>query len=74
MSAPTAKQLAAGQGRTLRAMREKLLNMAAQWDGVVEYNRTRLGELSDLVDEIGGELVPDEKASQEASKFGVDHG
>lgn len=72
MSAPTAKQLAAGQVRTLRAMREKLLKMADQWEEFDEFNRTRLTELADLADEIGAELVPDEKAIKVASKFGGD--
>lgn len=72
MSAPTEKQLAAGQVRTLRSMRQKLLVMADQWEGVDEYNRTRLTELSDLADEIGGEFVPDDKARKMASKFGDD--
>lgn len=72
MSAPTAKQLAAAQVRTLRAMRERLLQMADQWEGVDEFNRTRLTELADLADEIGGEFVPDDKARKAASKFGGD--
>lgn len=70
MSAPTAKQLAAGQVRTLRAMREKLLKMADQWEDFDEFNRTRLTELADLADEIGGEFVPDDKAHKAASKWG----
>ena len=72
MSAPTAKQLAAGQVRTLRAMRERLLKMADQWEAFDEFNRTRLTELADLADEIGGELVPDEKALKVVAKFGGD--
>jgi hypothetical protein len=70
MSAPTAKQLAAGQVRSLRSMREKLLNMADQWEAFDEFNRTRLTELADLADEIGAEFVPDEKAVKAASKVG----
>jgi hypothetical protein len=72
MSAPTSKQLAANQVRTLRSMREKLLTMADQWEGVDEYNRTRLTELADLADTIGGEFVPDDKALKAASKVGGD--
>lgn len=72
MSAPTAKQLAAGQVRSLRAMREKLLTMAEQWEGVDEFNRSRLTELADLTDEIGAEFVPDEKAEKAAAKVGGD--
>lgn len=37
-----------------------------------EFNRTRLTELADLADEIGGEFVPDETARKVASKFGGD--
>ena len=70
MSAPTAKQLAAGQVRSLRAMREKLLTMAEQWEGVDEFNRSRLTELADLADTVGSEFVPDEKANKAASKVG----
>lgn len=70
MRTPTAKQLAAGQVRTLRTMREKLLIMADQWEEVDEFNRTRLTELADLAEEIGTEFVPDEKASKAASKVG----
>lgn len=72
MSAPTAKQLAAGQVRTLRAMREKLLKMADQWEDFDEFNRTRLTELADLAEEIGSEFVPDEKARKIAAQFGGD--
>lgn len=70
MAAPTVKQLAAGQVRTLRAMREKLLKMADQWEGLDEFNRTRLTELADLADDIGGEFVPDDTANKAASKWG----
>lgn len=72
MSAPTAKQLAAGQVRSLRAMRKKLLTMAEQWEGVDEFNRSRLTELADLADEIGAEFVPDEKAAKAAAKEGCE--
>jgi hypothetical protein len=73
MSAPTPKQLAAGQVRTLRTMRAKLLIMAEQWEEVDEYNRTRLTELADLAEAIGTEFVPDETEHKVATKVLVKH-
>lgn len=70
MRAPTAKQLAAGQVRSLRAMREKLLKMAEEWEELDEFNRSRLTELADLANEVGAEFVPDEKAIKAAAKVG----
>jgi hypothetical protein len=55
----TDKQLAAGQRRSLRAMRQKLLRMADEWDGVDEFNRTQLTELADLAERVGAEMVED---------------
>lgn len=55
----TAKQLAAGQVRSLRAMREKLLTMADEWEGVDEYTRTCLTELADQAEHVALELLPD---------------
>jgi hypothetical protein len=55
----TKKQLAAGQRRSLRAMRQKLLRMAEEWDGVDEFNRTQLTELADQAQRVGGEMVED---------------
>ena len=38
----TEKQLAGNQRRTLRAMRERLLCMAAEWDAVDQFNMSQL--------------------------------
>lgn len=57
MSAGTERQLAAGQRRTLRTMRARLLDMAERWDGVDEFNRTHLTELADQAEKVGAELV-----------------
>lgn len=59
MSAPTHKQLAANQRRSLRAIRDKLMRMAADWDGVDQFNMNALAELADKAKEIAAELVPD---------------
>lgn len=56
----TDKQLAAGQRRSLRAMRQKLLRMAEEWDGVDEYNRTQLTELADQAERVATEMVADD--------------
>lgn len=57
----TDKQLAGNQRRTLRAMRERLLKMAAEWDGVDQFNHTQLGELADKVETVATEMVVDLK-------------
>lgn len=56
----TEKQLAGNQRRTLRTMREKLLRMAADWDGVDQFNLTRLTEIADLCEEVAAEQVADD--------------
>jgi hypothetical protein len=55
----TEKQIAAGQVRSLRAIRRKLLNMAEQWDGVDQFNMTQLEELADQAEKVATEMVPD---------------
>lgn len=50
----TERQLAGNQRRTLRAMRERLLRMAAEWDGVDQFN---MGQLEDLADQIEGVAI-----------------
>lgn len=57
MSTPTMKQVAAGQVRSLRAMRAKLLNMADRWEDMDEYNRSRLTELADQTEALAVELT-----------------
>lgn len=56
----TDKQLAAGQRRSLRAMRQKLLRMAEEWDGVDEFNRTQLTEMADQAERVATEMVADD--------------
>lgn len=60
----TDKQLAGNQRRTLRAMRERLLTMAAEWDGVDGFNETELTELADKVQAVSEGLVADEKPAR----------
>lgn len=60
----TEKQLAAGQRRSLRAMRERLLVMAEAWDGVDEFNRTQLTELADQAQKVAQELVADDSTGE----------
>lgn len=55
----TDRQIAGGQRRTLRAMRERLLVMADAWEGVDEFNRSQLTELADQAEKVAAEMVPD---------------
>lgn len=59
MSTPTNRQLAAGQIRSLRALRKKLLSMAAQWDGLDQFNLGTLEELADRCETVATELLAD---------------
>lgn len=56
----TDKQLAAGQRRSLRAMREKLLRMANEWDGVDQFNMAQLTDLADQAERVATEMVADD--------------
>lgn len=56
----TKNQIGGNQRRSLRAMRERLLNMAAAWDGVDQFNVTQLTELADKVEEVASSMVDDE--------------
>lgn len=58
----TDKQLAGHQRRTLRAMRDRLLKMAGEWDGRDQFNQTQLTELADQAQSVGADLV-EEKAA-----------
>lgn len=53
----TKKQIAAGQVRSLRAIRNKLQNMAKQWEDVDEYNISQFTELADHVEDVAVKLV-----------------
>lgn len=46
MATPTKKQIAAGQRRSLKTMRTKLMEMAAAWDEVDQYHLNILEEAS----------------------------
>lgn len=60
MSARTNKQIAAGQIRSLRAMREKLLRMAAEWDDVDQFCMNQLEALADQVEQTATDLKGDD--------------
>lgn len=53
----TERQLAAGQRRTLRAMRERLLEMAERWDGLDQFNLSELTRIADVIQEVAVGLV-----------------
>ena len=57
------RQIAGAQRRTLRTMRQRLLQMAEAWDGVDEFNRTQLTELADQAEKVAGEMVADDEVS-----------
>lgn len=56
MAAPTKKQIAAGQRRSLKAMRAKLLEMAAAWDEVDQYHLNILEEAADKLGDVHTQL------------------
>lgn len=55
---PTPRQLAAGQVRSLRAMRKKLLAMSAEWGDVDAFNMAELERLADQCEGVATELIP----------------
>lgn len=55
----TDKQLAGNQRRTLRALKNRLLDMSAQWDGLDQYNMSSLSELADKCEQVAADMVPD---------------
>lgn len=57
MAAPTIKQIAAGQRRSLDAMRAKLLDMSAAWEDVDQYHLSILEEAADKLLDIRTELL-----------------
>lgn len=62
MRGPTKRQLAAGQIRSLRAMRKKLLNMSTHWDGLGQFNLGVLEDLADRIEAAAVELIDEESA------------
>ncbi len=53
----TEKQMAAGQRRSLMAIRKKLLAMSCEWEDVDGYNESVLEQLADKVQEVSDGLV-----------------
>ncbi|MDF1486723.1 hypothetical protein PY257_16360 [Ramlibacter sp. H39-3-26] len=64
MSAPTKRQLSGAQRRSLRAMREKLLNMAAEWDGVDQFCMSALEDLACACEQAAMDLMIEKDESQ----------
>ena len=56
----THKQLAGNQRRTLRKMRERLLEMAEAWDGVDQYNMSELTDVADQVESVAARMIADD--------------
>lgn len=57
MAAPSKKQIAAGQRRSLKAMRAKLLEMASAWEDMDEYNANILAEAAEKLLDVHVELL-----------------
>lgn len=53
----TDKQLAAAQRRSLAAIRRKLLDMSAEWDGRDQFNVSQLERLADDAKELSAGLI-----------------
>lgn len=64
MSARSNKQIAAGQVRSLRAMRQKILRMAQEWEDLDEFNISELETLAYAVEKIAMGMVQDSKAPE----------
>ena len=56
----TARQLAAGHRRTLRAMREKLLRMAGDWEDFDQFACNELTDLADQAERVAVAITPDD--------------
>lgn len=67
MTCPTPRQIAGAQRRSLRKMREKLLQMAEAWVGVDQFNVTQLTELADRIETVAAEMVDDADAASLAA-------
>lgn len=59
MATRTKKQLAAGQRRSLGAIRGKLLDMAAEWGDVDQFCMDALTDLADRAKETADNLIED---------------
>lgn len=64
MSGRSERQMAAGQVRSLRAIRKKLLDMSAQWDGVDQYNMGELETLADRCELVAAELLAEQDTGE----------
>lgn len=60
----TDKQIAAGQLRSLRAMRAKLLTMSGEWEDLDQSNVAFLEELADQVEQVSLALLPDPSSAE----------
>lgn len=56
----TNKQVAGNQRRTLRAMRVRLQEMAAEWDERDQFNVSALCELADKAEEVAMQLAAED--------------
>lgn len=59
MGYQTKKQIAGAQRRSLRKMREKLLEMAAAWEEMDQFNSNQLAELADRMETVANEMTED---------------
>ena len=64
MASLTPRQLAGRQRRSLRAIRERLLNMAEAWDGLDQFNMGELTDLADRIEQVFGQLTTDDIEGQ----------
>lgn len=57
MGARSAKQIAAGQRRTLEAIKDRLLRMSLEWDDIDEFNVDELQSVALQVGRVGVYLL-----------------
>lgn len=57
----TAKQIAAGQRRSLRAMAKQLRDMAAEWGDIDTYNESALEDMAKDAELLADNLLEEEK-------------
>ncbi|MGG5276327.1 hypothetical protein [Pseudomonas syringae pv. coryli] len=61
--ATSKKHIAAGQRRSLRAIRRKLSDMSAAWGDVDGYFESELQQLADKIDEVVERLIIEDDES-----------
>ncbi len=59
----TKKQMAAGQRRTLKSIKAKLIDMACEWDGIDQCGMNFLNELAEKVQETSDLLIEDKEVA-----------